>query len=421
MPSLGRRRCNFRATAGVYLVDMRSPQNLAGRLSAVMVAGVLVARLNVPAWAEKTWSEQQEQRAGEAAVKAILSDTPEWTNEEQAARIKQIVDAISPHSQRPDVSYTVRLLDTDQANAFSVPGGTVFVTRGLLQPSDDPRSSYLVVQSDDELAGILAHEIAHNCHYHGLKQADRNDKVLKGGLVASLLTLLLGGGVGGAAQVLGVGLFEIRQGILNHYSIEYETEADQSAVDYLAKVDYHPAGLLTFMERIAAESRARLHVELGIHQSHPYPVERVQAIRRAIRAHGLEINRRAVTSWQRAEALDAIVHGQPAVVVMLWDRTICTFRATSPEGETPATRAEAAAAALNEALGKGMAEFDIAVDHGEAGPHVTVMGSRLLTVLPGDLEDPGQTPEQVAGNVVRQLRAALFWDALDRRIRSVGG
>jgi predicted Zn-dependent protease len=374
-----------------------------------------------PAWAEKTWSEKEETRTGEAAVKAILSETPEWANEEQAARVKRIVDIIAPLTERPEVSYTVHLLDTDDANAFAVPGGTIFVTRGLLAPSDDPRSSYLVVQSDDELAGILAHEIAHNCHYHGLKQADRNDKVLQGGLLASLIAVLLGGGVGGAAQVLGVGLIHVRQGILSHYSIEYETEADRSAVDYLARTDYHPAGLLTFMERIAAESRSRRHIELGIYQSHPYPVERVQAIRRAIREHGLEINRRAVTNWQQAEALDAVVHGETAIVVMLWDRTIYTFRATSAEGETPAVRAEAAVGALNEALAKGMAEFDIATESGPEGPRVTVMGSRLLTVLPGDVDDPGQSPGEVAQETVRELRAALFGDALDRQIRRIGG
>lgn len=399
---------------------MRPLRARAGRLWALIFAAALVSRLSLPAWAEKTWSEQQEQRAGEAAVKAILSETPEWTNDEQAARVKRIADAISPHTVRPDVSYTVRLLDTDEANAFCVPGGTIFVTRGLLLPSDDPRSSYLAVQSDDELAGILAHEIAHNCHYHGLKQADRNDQVLKGGLVASLLALLLGGGAGAAFQVLGVGL-QVGQGILSHYSIEYEAEADRSAIDYLAKSDYSPVGLLTFMERISAEARSRRHVELGIYQSHPYPVERVQAIRRVIRGHGVEINRRAVTSWQKAEALDAIVHGEPAAVVMLWDRAIYTFRGTSPAGNTPAARAQVAADVLNEALGKGMAEFDIAIDQAEGGPHVTVMGSRLLTVLPEDLDDPGQRPEQAAEAVVRELRAALFRDTLDRRVKRVGG
>jgi len=386
----------------------------------VLPAVAALAVLAAPwAWAEKTWSPEEEQRAGEAAVKAILADTPEWTNDEQAARLKAIVEAIVPHTQRPDVAYTVRLLDTDKANAFSVPGGTVFATRGLLLPSDDPRSSYLAVQSDDELAGILAHEMAHNSHYHGLKQADRNDKVIKAGLIASLLSLLLGGGAGTAFQVFGVGL-QVGQGILSHYSLEYETEADRSAVSYLAQTNYHPAGLLTFMERMDAEERSRRHVELGIYQTHPYPVERVQAIRRAIRSHGLEINRRAVTAWQRAEVLDAIVHGQPAVVVMLWDRAIYTFRCNSDSGETPTQRAQATTAALNEALAKGMAEFDIQVEEGETGPQVSVMGSPLLRVLAGDLDDPGLTREQAAQNVVRALRAALFGDALDHRLRAVG-
>ncbi|MGQ9731052.1 MAG: M48 family metallopeptidase [Candidatus Zipacnadales bacterium] len=371
-----------------------------------------------PCWARKTWTPEQERKAGDEAIKRILEETPEWANEEQQARCQAIVDAIAPHTNRPEVKYTVRLLDSAEGNAFSLPGGTIFVTRGLLEQSADREAGYLVVQSDHELAGILAHEIAHNCHYHGLRHAERSQEVLKGGIAAALLALVLGGGTGGAFQVLGFGL-QAGQGILNHYSVEYESEADRSAVEYLVKTPYNPNGLLTFIERLAATERLTAPQDLGIYQTHPYPVERVQAIKQSILAHGVEINRRAVTNWRPAEALEALVYGHPAAVLILWDRTIHIFRATGYEGETPVQRAKAAERKLNEALSQGMAQYDIAIEEDAGGPYVTVMGERLLSIVPEDVEE-GSSPQEVAAQVVRELRAAMFGDALGQRLR-LGG
>jgi len=374
------------------------------------------------AWAQpgpaQTYTPQQEAKAGEEAAKEILAQTPEWTNEEQRARCQAIVDAIALHTERPDVKYAVRLLDMDEVNAFSLPGGTVFVARGLLLPSADPDLAQLAVQSDHELAGVLAHEIAHNCHYHGLRNAERSAQVLKGGVVAALLTLLVGGGTAGAIQVLSAGM-NFGRGILNHYSIEYESETDRSAVGYLAQTEYNPTGLLTFIERLAARERSRLQQDLGVLQTHPYSPERVAAIKQAIAAHGIEVNRRAVTNWTRAEPLDAIVHGQPAAVVMLWDQTVYTFHAATPDGETPAQRAQAASQRLNDALSKGMTQSDVRVEEGGGEPFVTAMGERLLTVLPGDVE-PGSTAQQTAEAATSRLRAAMWGDALGRTFKTGG-
>jgi len=391
---------------------MRDPTPLRRRACALLLLAALPLAWAQPALAAKTYSPKQEAKAGEEAAQQILAETPEWANEEQRARCQAIVDAIAPHTDRPDVKYTVRLLDTDEVNAFSLPGGTVFVTRGLLQPAADPDQAQLVAQSDHELAGVLAHEIAHNCHYDGLRAAERSADLLKGGMVAALLTLLIGGGVAGAAQVLSAGM-NVGRGILSHYSVEYESDADRAAVAYLVPTAYNPNGLLTFIERLAARERSGVQQELGILQTHPYSSERVLGIKRALGGHGVEINRRAVTNWSPAEPLDALVHGRPAAVVMLWDLAIFTFFDTAPTGETPTQRAQAATEALNRALSQGMAQYDVRVGAEAGGPQVIVMGERMLTVLPGDVEAPA-TQGQAAEEAARQLRAALFGDTLGR-------
>jgi hypothetical protein len=102
---------------------------------------------------------------------------------------------------------------------------------------------------------------------------------------------------------------------------------------------------------------------------------------------------------------------------MLWDRPIYTFRATSPAGQTPEQRATAAVQCLNDALAAGMAEFDISVARDATGPRVTLLGRPLLSVLPGDLDDPKYSPDDAAQAVVHALRVALFSDTLNRQIK----
>ncbi|MBM3501151.1 MAG: hypothetical protein FJX74_21065 [Armatimonadetes bacterium] len=398
---------------------MGHPAHRRMRACALLLLVALLWLWAHPLLAAKTYSPKQEAKAGEEAAQKILAETPEWTNEEQRARCQAIVDAIVPHTERPEVKYTVRLLDTDEVNAFSLPGGIVFVTRGLLQRAPDPELAQLVSQSDHELAGVLAHEIAHNCHYDGLRAAERSADLLKGGLAAALLTLLIGGGVAGAAHVLTAGM-DIGRGVLSHYSVEYEGDADRAAIAYLVQTPYNPNGLLTFIERLAARERSGVQQELGILQTHPYSTERVLAIKRVLGSHGVEVNRRAVTSWSPAEPLDAVVHGRPAAVVILWDIALFTFFETAPTGETPAQRAKAATETLNATLSRGLAQYDVRVEASAEGPQLTVMGEQMLTVLPGDVEAPA-TPEQAAEEAARNLRAALFGDVLDRTFRTGNG
>jgi predicted Zn-dependent protease len=394
------------------------------RSACIGLPSLLLAVLLATA-AAGSWSPKEEERTGKGALSDLMSAVQPWDNAEQLARCQKIADTLSALSPRPEVKYQVKLIETQTstgvaspgiANAVSLPGGFIVITRGLLDPTAGPDAAFYAVQSDDELAGVLAHEIAHNALYHALRQGERNEKFLYGSLVAALAGLLVGGGATTAFGALGMANY-VRIGVLSHYSIEYEVEADTVAVGALVRSPYSPVGLLTFMERLAAEEQSRPQPPLGIEQTHPYPVERVQMLRRSIIAHGVDINRRAVTAWKRAEAIEAVIHGRPAAVLTLWDRTIYTFGADSPSGESPLQRAQVAADRLNDALGRGLQQFDIGTGEADGAWSVTLMGQRMVAVLPGDLEDPVTRPKEAAEAAARELGAALFGDTLSRETR----
>src|SRR3974390_3462037 len=131
------------------------------------------------------------------------------------------------------VPFTIKVLDTEEVNAFALPGGFFFVNTGLLLKAD----------TEAELAGVMAHEIAHVAARHGTGQATRGE-------IANLATIPLifmggwaGYGIRQAASIL------IPAGLLK-FSRAFESEADMLGLEYMYKTGYDPSGFGDFFEKI---------------------------------------------------------------------------------------------------------------------------------------------------------------------------
>lgn len=254
------------------------------RLSVVLFAVAL--SLGITAAYAAGWSEEREKAAGEEVVAYVEKEYELWEDEEVLRQVEEIVAEIVPQTQRPDVKYTVKLLDSDEINAMSIPGGYIYVHRGLAEDA----------QSEHELAAVLAHEIAHNCTYDAMEQAGRSKKLFIGGVSAALVAIFAGASHDEISTVLAAGAY-VRQGILSRYSIDMEQRADLNAIEYMVNTRYNPVGLLTFMERLGAATYASYRPDYGIFETHPQHTERCAYIIQAIYDAGLDINRRAVTKW----------------------------------------------------------------------------------------------------------------------------
>ena len=242
--------------------------------------------LNAHIACAKNWSEEQEKAVGAEVAAEIEKQYKLWDNEDGRKLIEDILGELVPHTDRPALEYTVKMLDSDEVNACSIPGGFIYVHRGLVEDA----------QSVDELAAILAHEIAHNCTYDAMDQARRSKKLFIGGITAALVAIFLGASNEQIAGVLTAGSY-VQQGVLSRYSIEIEQRADLNAVRYLTAAKYDPVGLLTFMERLGAKAYKKPQIDYGIYQSHPITSQRCAYLVEAIYEAGLTVNRRAVTKW----------------------------------------------------------------------------------------------------------------------------
>jgi len=183
-----------------------------------------------------------------------LVDDPllvEWVQ-----RVGEDIAAVSP---RPDVRYVFTITDTDEMNAFAAPGGFIFVTRGLLDE----------VSSDDELAGVLAHEMGHVVERHGMKQLEK--QVLALGLLSTIRNEKY--------QDLLLALQFLDLVVSLKYSRDLESRADRFGVEHTYRAGYDPAGLVSFFEHLLArEKRSPSRWEVFF-STHPPTQERLDRAR----------------------------------------------------------------------------------------------------------------------------------------------
>ena len=158
------------------------------------------------------------------------------------------------------VPFTIKLLDSEEVNAFALPGGFFFVNSGLI----------LKAESESELAGVMAHEVAHVAARHGTKQATRGELIN----LASIPLIFMGGWAGYAIQQ-GLSI-AVPLGFLQ-FSQTYEREADYLGLQYLYKTGYDPNSFVDFFERIQSMEKKKPGTLAKVFSTHPITSSRIKA------------------------------------------------------------------------------------------------------------------------------------------------
>jgi predicted Zn-dependent protease len=205
-------------------------------------------------------SEEDEVALGAKEHQKILSKYGVYRDKELQEYIGRVGQRIAAKSSRPLLVFTFTVLNDDMINAFALPGGYIYITRGML----------LHMNSESELAAVLGHEVAHVTEKHGLRNQSTG-KLLSGvSIVSSILTQVPG------VYELGGMLGDV---MMKGYSRGFELEADAVGASYMAKAGYAPEAMLRTIEILKDKDRieyrqARLEerqprVYHGILSSHP--------------------------------------------------------------------------------------------------------------------------------------------------------
>lgn len=178
---------------------------------------------------------------------------------------RQIARAADPRG----IPYTFYIVNSAQVNAFAIPGGHIYINRGLIERSDNVA----------ELAGVLAHEIGHVVERHGIEQMQRanNANTALGVVYGVLLGRRPGAIEQVAVQAGGTAVFA-------SYGRNAEREADNVAIGYMIRSGYNPRGLISMFQELLAERRRNPSRVEQWFSTHPLTEERVQNTQAAIAA-----------------------------------------------------------------------------------------------------------------------------------------
>lgn len=156
------------------------------------------------------------------------------------------------------VPFTIKVIDSDEVNAFALPGGFFYVNSGLI----------LAAQDEAELAGVMAHEIAHVAAHHAARQLTRSHWFD----MASIPLIFVSGGIGAMVQQA-IGLAMPLS--MMKFSRGFEAEADYLGVEYLYKTGYDPQAFISFFERIQVQEKQKPGFMSKAFAGHPQTTDRI--------------------------------------------------------------------------------------------------------------------------------------------------
>jgi predicted Zn-dependent protease len=209
-------------------------------------------------------SADDETRSGEVIAATVFGAAPPWRNPAAQTYVNLVGRNLARQVERKDVQWRFAVLDTPSINAMAFPGGIVVVTRGL----------YALLTSEDELAAVLAHEIAHVNRRHQWKVIQQQK------LVALAGDAVTRSDPGRSAQVVAdLGAKLIARGL----DKSAEFEADRDGVVIVARAGYDSSALIAVMERLKALKSGEADTAL-LFSTHPSPQDRIAALTAAATA-----------------------------------------------------------------------------------------------------------------------------------------
>jgi predicted Zn-dependent protease len=276
-------------------------------------------------------SEAQEIEMGRQADAAVVQTIGLYADPVWQRYIQQFGARLAATSERPNLPWTFRVVDDPAVNAFAVPGGFVYVTRGLLAH----------LTSEAELASVVGHEIGHVTARHTAAAMSKQQVIGLGLAIGSMANKQVAKYAGTANQALGI--------LYLKFSRDDESQADQLGLRYMRRADFDPRQMpevFRMLDRLSAtEGGSRLPAWL---ETHPSPANRVAAINRQIAALPQDFSGTSVNRDSYERLLDGLVFGlnprQGFFTGSEFSQPDLRFRVTFPDGWTTNNGAQAVVA-----------------------------------------------------------------------------
>jgi predicted Zn-dependent protease len=228
------------------------------KTAAVLLVAALVAGCSV--------SQDQEAAIGKQNADEINAQLPIVTDPGISSYIQTLGDSIAKTTSRADLEWHFYVVNTEQVNAFALPGGYVYVNRGLIESADRL----------DELAGTLGHEIGHVIERHSVKQMQSQQKANAGLTIVCTLTSLCNSGLAQVAVNVGGSAYFAK------HSRADELQADSEAVVNVVRAGFDPEGIPALFDALLKQRQYQPTKVEGWFASHPMEEQRIQRAKQLI-------------------------------------------------------------------------------------------------------------------------------------------
>ena len=207
------------------------------------------------------YGTEKEVKIGEAFAQKVEKEYPVITDVDVNERVERVLNRIVPVCDRHDIVFFIKVLDKDIMNAVSLPGGYIYVFKRLLDKVDN----------DDQLAGVIAHEVGHITAKHGVKKLQASYAALLAQVAAIKVAPQAAAGVGVAITSL----------FMEHSQAD-EFQADQLGVKYMKKAGYNPSEMLNLLQKLKAQEEKEPIRPYSYWRTHPYIAQRIAAVNQSV-------------------------------------------------------------------------------------------------------------------------------------------
>ena len=233
-----------------------------GRLATTLAVAVVVSSAGC------TIDDDQERAIGQDAAAQVEREVPLVTDASINGYVMALGTALATKSDERSRPWQFRVVDAEQINAFALPGGFVYVNRGLIEQAS----------SASELAGVMGHEIAHVLLRHSAERLEKAQKTNVGvSLVCGLTNICSSDAARVAINVGGTALFA-------KFSRRDELEADSAAVGIVERAGYDPRGIPSMFATLLRARQQRPDIVAGWFASHPLEETRIRTVHQVIDA-----------------------------------------------------------------------------------------------------------------------------------------
>lgn len=237
------------------------------------------------------YTPQEKYKIGRNVGANILGTYNLYYNETLYTYLNSICNTIIINSDKvnPYKGYSVGVLDSKQINAFATPGGHILITRGMLKS----------VNSEDELAAVISHELSHIQLEHSIKAIKKNERTQTAGLITTRVLAILVGTQENAKQEdidslidTGVNLTNFTTNLVNtRYSKNTEFKADKNAVLLMQNTGYNPNAMKSMLQTL--KHNKSKNYKLGFGKTHPSPNQRFRKIKKVLPKENFDYNEEA--------------------------------------------------------------------------------------------------------------------------------